>query len=248
VLITPIGEEVLKEAREILQKVEELEHLAATRKGVFNFPLTLGVIPTIAPFLLPRLFPHLHAQHPHAQLNIVEEQSHVLVDMMRSGELDTAILALPFPCDGLMCFEFWQEDFYWVVPKAHESAQLDEIHSDHIPQDSLMLLKDGHCLKDHALDACRFSEQKANHGFGATSLTTLIQMVMGNLGTTLVPAMALEQLVHQSDKLAAIHLNEPGPHRRIACLIRPNYTRMPTVEALMNICKTALQTNISDCQ
>ena len=103
-----------------------------------------------------------------------------------------------------------------------------------------MLLKEGHCLKDHILDVCKLSEQAANQGFGATSLNTLIQMVMGKLGTTLIPEMALDQLISQHEELAAVHMNEPGPHRRIGFILRPNYTRMSSIEALLDICKEAL--------
>lgn len=116
----------------------------------------------------------------------------MLVDMVRSGEIDTAILALPYPCDGLLCMEFGEEDFYWVALKEDKHAQQKEISSDELNQCNLMLLKEGLCLKAHILDACKLSAQSANHGFGATSLNTLILMILGNLGTTLIPEMALD--------------------------------------------------------
>ncbi|PIE43476.1 MAG: LysR family transcriptional regulator [Gammaproteobacteria bacterium] len=240
VLVTPLGKEVLSRARDILLQVKDLQHLADNQKDPLSFPLTVGVIPTIAPYLLPRIFPALNREHPKSHLNIVEERSPVLLDMLRKGEIDTAILALPYPIDGLLSLEFWQEDFYWVALKGDPYTDLDEITSNELNQSHLMLLKDGHCLKNHILDACKLPEQTANHGFGVTSLSTLIQMVLGKLGTTLVPEIALDQLVSQNDALTAIHLNEPGPHRRIAFVFRPNYTRLSSIEALVNICKGAL--------
>ena len=240
VLVTPIGREVLKRAKDILLQIEDLEHLAGSKGEPLSFPISVGVIPTIAPYLLPMIFPVLNERFPKAQINVVEEQSQQLVDMVRSGEIDTAILALPFPCDGLLSLEFWQEDFYWVALRGTVHSQLTEITSDEVTQTRLMLLKEGHCLKDHALDVCKLTEQRANHGFGATSLNTLIQMVRGDLGTTLIPAMAKEQLIAANDQLSVIHLNEPGPHRRIAFVFRPNYTCLSSIEALADVCKSSL--------
>jgi LysR family hydrogen peroxide-inducible transcriptional activator len=243
VLVTPVGKQVLDQARNILQQVEELQHLAESQRAPLSFPLTVGVIPTICPYLLPRILPVLNQRYPQSQLNIVEDQSHVLVDLVRRGEIDTAILALPFPCEGLLSMEFWQEDFYWVALKGEEHTRQKEIASKELDHCNLMLLKDGHCLKEHILEACKFSAQATNQRIGATSLNTLIQMVLGKLGTTLIPEMARDALISQHESLAAVHLNEPGPHRRIACLLRPNYTRTSSIEALIDICKEALSSH-----
>lgn len=240
VLVTPVGKQVLEKARKIMLEVEDLEQLAEQQKAPLSFPLTVGIIPTICPFLLPKVLPVLNTQYPQAKLNIVEDQSHVLVDKVRRGEIDTAILALPYPCDGLLTLEFWQEDFYWIALKDEPQAKQKEITSDELNHSNLMLLKEGHCLKQHILEACKFPRQVANQGIGATSLNTLIPMVLGKLGTTLVPVMALDQLVTLHKELVAVHLNEPGPHRRIAFILRPNFTRMASIEALVEVCKLAL--------
>lgn len=240
VLVTPVGKQVLEQARKILLQVEELQHLAESQRTPLSFPLTVGVIPTICPYLLPKVLPVLNERYPQAQLNIVEDQSHVLVDMVRRGEIDTAIMALPYPCDGLLSLDFWQEDFYWVALKGEKYTEQKEVNSDQLNQCQLMLLKEGHCLKDHILEACKLPEQAANQGFGATSLNTLIQMVLGKLGTTLIPEMAMDPLISQHPNLAAVHLNEPGPHRRIAFILRPNYTRTSSIEALIDICRETL--------
>ena len=241
VLVTPIGEEVLKRAQSILLQVQDLQGLADRQKKILSYPMTIGFIPTICPFLLPKVLPALNEAFPDFSLNVVEEQSPILVEMVRSGEIDTAILALPYPCEGLLSFEFWMEDFYWVTHKDNEYAKQEEVTSHELEQAELMLLKEGHCLKDHILDACKLPEQKANHGFGATSLTTLIHMVTGKLGSTLIPEMALDQLIKNNPELSAVHLNEPGPHRRIAFIVRPNYTRMSSLEVLMDLFKSELE-------
>ena len=240
VLITPVGAEVLEKARSIILQVEELQHLADGQRAPLSYPITVGVIPTICPYLLPKVLPILNERFPNARLNIVEDQSQELVDKVSRGEIDTAILALPYPCDGLLSMEFWQEDFYWVALKGTENTQRDEITSNELNHCDLMLLKEGHCLKEHILQACTLPEQAVNTALGATSLNTLIQMVLGKLGTTLVPEMALDQLISQHDELAAVHLKEPGPHRRIAFILRPTYSRISTIETLIEVCKEAL--------
>jgi len=240
VLVTPVGKQVLEQARRIVLEVEELQHLADGQRAPLSYPITIGVIPTIAPYLLPKVLPLLDKQYPQAKVNIVEDQSHVLVDLIRRGEIDTGILALPFECEGLLSLEFWAEDFYWVARKGEKFSKRKEVSSSELNESSLMLLQEGHCLKDHILEVCKFSEQSANQGFGATSLYTLIQMVSGGMGTTLIPAMARTSLLAQNDELATVHLNEPSPHRRIAFILRPNFTRTPSIEALITVCRAAL--------
>lgn len=240
VLVTPIGKQVLQQARSILLQVEELQHFADTQNAPLNYPLTIGLIPTVAPYILPKLLPVLNLRYPNAQLNIVESQSHDLVDMVKRGDLDTAILALPFPCEGLLTLKFWGEDFYLVTLKGNEHSQRQEITSDELKNSNLLLLKEGHCLKDQVLGVCNRTNQTTNQSFNAASLNTLIQMVLGNLGTTLIPEMAIEPLTSQHQSLSVVHLNEPGPHRELAFILRPNFTRLSSIEALIKICKEEL--------
>lgn len=241
VLVTPVGQQVLKMAREITLRIEELEHLADAQKAPLSYPITIGLIPTIAPYLIPKILPKINQEYPNCQPNIVEDQSHVLVDKVRSGEIDTAILALPYPCEGLLTLEFWQEDFYWVSHKSADQKPRKEINSRELKNSKLMLLREGHCLKDHILDVCKIPELKSNHDLGTSSLNTLIQLVLNKMGSTLIPEMALEQLVSQHPSLTCAHLKEPSPHRRIAFIIRPNYTRMGSIEALITLCKQSLR-------
>lgn len=235
VLVTSHGQQVLNKAKKVQLEVDELMQIAQLNKSPFQSPMSLGVIPTIGPYLLPKVLPEVRKQYPQFKLKIHEDQSHVLVDMVRNGELDAAILALPYPIEGLMSFTFWHEDFYWVSHKDECSSQLQEITTEELETEKLMLLKDGHCLKDHALAACSLQSHKQNSDFDAASLHTLIQMVAGKLGTTIVPQMALDQLIHNESELRAIHLNEPGPHRTLALIIRPNYVRTNELTLLKEI-------------
>ncbi|TKB44204.1 hydrogen peroxide-inducible genes activator [Thalassotalea mangrovi] len=241
VLVTELGKSILQQARKIKLDVDELQMLATMHKQPLSMPMSIGVIPTIAPYLLPKVLPGVRRAYPESQLKIVEDKSNVLVDMVRRGELDTAILALPFPHEGLIAFEFWQEDFYWITHKDDALAKRSQIRSDEMDVSHLLLLKDGHCLKEHALAACHLPESQNDSNFSATSLTTLVQMVAGKLGSTLVPEMALDALVNNSSELSAVHLDEPGPHRTLAFLIRPNYVGTANIESLIKQIQTQLK-------
>ncbi|MBU2881761.1 LysR family transcriptional regulator [Psychrosphaera sp. B3R10] len=242
VLVTKEGELFLQKAQNIKREMDDLVQLSQLSKSVLSTELSLGVIPTIGPYLLPKVLPKVRELYPDFRLQIVEDQSHVLVDMVRRGEIDVAVLALPYPTEGLLTLEFWQEDFYWVSHKDECPTQLDEITSSQMELDKLMLLKDGHCLKDHALEACQLQSVKQRSDFQSASLHTLIQMVAGKLGTTLVPQMALDQLITPQSELRALHLNEPGPHRRLAFIVRPNFVKMQDVSELIKIFKSQLKT------
>ena len=240
VLITPVGEQCLQKAHNIKLQMDDLAQLGKAMKEPLSYPMAVGTIPTIGPYLLPSVLPGVRQQYPDFQLRITEDQSHVLVSKVKNGELDAAILALPFDIDGLLSFEFWEEDFYWVTHCDDQRAQQTEITSAELEQSHLMLLKDGHCLKEHALAACRLPSTETDSSLESTSLNMLVQMVAGRMGTTLVPEMALEQLVSGNSELESAHLNEPGPHRKIAIIIRPNYPGVKNIEILMKLFRTQL--------
>ena len=240
VLITPVGQQVLDKAKSISLQMEDLMHVSEVQKAILSYPMSIGIIPTICPFILPIVFPELRAQYPKFEMNVVEEQSHVLVDKVRSGEIDTAILALPFATEGLLTFEFWHEDFYWVTHEDEVTPDVTEVASKDIEKSRLMLLKDGHCLKDHAISACK-SNENVSQGLSATSLNTLIQLVIGKTGTTLIPEMALNQLIQNNSPLRTMRLSEKGPHRGIAFVVRPNYAGLKNIEALITLFKAELE-------
>lgn len=241
VLVTPIGEQVIDMARKILAQVDELHHLTQCEQAPLSYPMALGVIPTIGPYLLPCVLPQVREQYPNLQLSIVEEQSHRLVELVRRGELDAAIIALPYPLEGLSALEFWSEDFYLVAHQQEPIAQRAQVGAADLDTQNLLLLKDGHCLKEHAMAACGLNIQPVNDTLGHTSLYTLIQMVAGRMGTTLVPEMALQQLLSGTSELAAVHLDEPGPHRSIALVCRQNYSGMSNIRALSALFRQQLE-------
>lgn len=240
VLVTPLGKQALAKAHQIKLQLDDLTRLGELQREALHTTMSLGIIPTICPFLLPVVLPVLKTQYPALQLLISEEQSHVLVDEVRNGDLDTAILALPFACDGLLTFKFWAENFYWITHADDDLASKSQFEVDELDPQRLMLLKEGHCLKDHALAACHLSDISA-HQLGATSLNTLVQLVANGLGTTLVPEIALPQLVDDNPRIAKVALAEPGPHREIAFVCRPNYPGLRNIELLMQLFQRELE-------
>jgi len=243
VLITGHGEKILEKAKKIKLEINALLEIPEINKYPFSTPMTIGVIPTIGPYILPKILPEVRALYPDFSLKVIEGESHVLVDMIRAGELDAAILALPYPINGLMSFDFWEEDFYLLYHQDESNNYLKEITSEVLDLNRLMLLKEGHCLKEHTLAVCRLESKVKYTDFDAASLHTLIQMVTRNLGTTIVPEMALDQLIHEKSELQAAHLNEPGPHRTISLVSRPNYVRTEELLTLKNLFTQELSAN-----
>ena len=244
VLVTPLGQQVLERARSVELQMKDIQKLAESQRQPLSTPVSLGVIPTIGPYLLPRVLPALQSRYPKLRLNIVEDQTADVLEQLRRGALDAAIIALPYECDGLLTIPFWQEDLLWIVHASDNSARVKCARLDDLERTHLMLLKDGHCLTDHALAACKLGDL-STHGFSATSLSTLIQLVAGRIGSTLVPQIALEQLVHENTQLAIIPLDEPGPHRQLAIAIRPNYPGIASIEALVQLFEEELKKTVT---
>ena len=241
VLITPIGEEILVRAQRVFSEINDLTTRAQSHQTPLAYPMTVGMIPTIAPYLLPKVLPELKAQYPNFRMTVVEQQTERLLEQVRYGHIDTAIIALPYPVDGLHTFEFWQEDFFAVFPSDDSLADLKTISSDQLNTANLMLLGEGHCLTDQALNVCSFDRDEFKSNFSDASLNTLIQMALAGMGTTLIPEMALQQVRRQNNDVATIPLTEKGPHRRIAFVTRLNYARVDDVNLLATIFKKALE-------
>ncbi|PIE48029.1 MAG: LysR family transcriptional regulator [Gammaproteobacteria bacterium] len=241
VLITPIGEDILLRAQRIFSEVNDLTTRAHSHQTPLAYPMDIGIIPTIAPYLLPKALPFLKEKYPNFRIRVVEKQTERLLEQVRFGHIDTAIIALPYDLDGLLAFEFWQENFYAVFAKDNQHANLKSIGAKELTKANLMLLGEGHCLTDQALSVCHFDKNTMKSCFADASLNTLIQMAASNMGTTLVPEMALDQLDNQGQKITTIPLSEAGPHRRIAFVTRLNYARVDEVNLLGQIFSKVLK-------
>jgi LysR family hydrogen peroxide-inducible transcriptional activator len=240
VIVTSVGQEILSKAKKIKMEVQNIHELAQHNIAGLGSSLSIGIIPTISPYFLPLVLPKLQKKFANLRLKIEEGQSQILIKRVKEGDLDMAILALPYDVQDLLSFKFWEEDFFWVSHSKNKNAGKSEIKASELEHSELMLLEDGHCLKDHILDACNISDS-SQYSLKASSLNTLIQLVKGKMGTTLVPKMALKELVGSRKDLSIAHLNEPGPHREIALITRPNYAGMEITEMLVEFFKKSLK-------
>ena len=240
VIVTSLGHEILSKAKKIKLEVKNIHELAQHNVDGLSSSLSIGIIPTISPYFLPLVLPKIQKEFSNLQLKIEEGQSQILTNRVKEGDLDMAILALPYDLQDLMSFKFWEEDFFWVSHSQNKNAGKSEIRASELEHSELMLLEDGHCLKDHILDACNI-DSSSQYSLKASSLNTLIQLVKGKMGTTLVPEMALKELVGNKKDLSISHLDEPGPHREIALIIRPNYAGMESVKILIDFFGNSLK-------
>ena len=240
VIVTSLGHEILSKAKKIKLEVKNIHELAQHNVDGLSSSLSIGIIPTISPYFLPLVLPKIQKEFSNLQLKIEEGQSQILTNRVKEGDLDMAILALPYDVQDLMSFKFWEEDFFWVSHSQNKNAGKSEIRASELEHSELMLLEDGHCLKDHILDACNI-DSSSQYSLKASSLNTLIQLVKGKMGTTLVPEMALKELVGNKKDLSISHLDEPGPHREIALITRPNYAGMENVKMLVDFFGNSLK-------
>lgn len=230
VRITATGQRVLHHARQIIATAEQLKHSAKVKHNPFNDKLILGAFPTLAPYLLPILVPKLHQHHPELELYLVEHQTQTLIDQLQNNTLDAALLALPINDDKLICRELFCETFYLAVSETHPLSKRKRIKQRELKDISLMLLEEGHCLRDNALAVCQFNQAKAPHNFRASSLETLRQMVASGNGTTLMPKLAMKD----NDHIHYIDFSNPKPSRRIGLVWRKDAKKSAMLETLAN--------------
>lgn len=215
--LTAFGEKILPDIRDILQKSNNVLTQSRTSNGMYAGPFRFGVIPTIAPYALPHILPALNEKYPGLELILNENMSHVLVENVKNGSLDAALLAFPYDIEDLDHRILFEEGFYLLRPKSDETPPI--LKSDEIDVDKLLLLDDGHCLRDHALALCTQQDEATRKTFRATSLITLVQMVRHGYGTTLLPEMAVREL-DLSQELDAIPVQGPSSKRRIGLIWR----------------------------
>lgn len=220
VLLTALGEEVVRRGQEILLGVEDLVTLCDAAAEPFSGKMRLGVIPTIAPFILPRLLNQLRREHPDFQLFIREDLSGHLVDGLHHGELDVLLLALPFPAEGVDTMTLFQDNFLLACPAGHSLARKGKVRTEQLKGEGLLLLEDGHCLREHALEACKLRDSDVSIPYQATSLNTIVQMVANGIGITLLPEMALKAHILSGTDVAVTQFNEKGVARSVGLMWR----------------------------
>lgn len=218
VRFTPLGLRVVEKARKVMREAEELGDLVKAEGQPLSGELRLGVIPTIAPFLLPRILPPIRRDWPELRLFLREETSAAACDSLNRGQLDCVLLALPFAC-GDVDSEVLFEDRLFVAYPSGENMPA-QMRPEQIDADRLLMLEDGHCLKDHALSACNRPELRAEARMLGTSLHTLVQMVDNGLGVTILPKMALDAGILNGTGVVSCPLEADHPTRTIALVWR----------------------------
>jgi len=229
VLLTPLGLEVAERGRRLLLDARDLVDAVRAADAPLSGPLRLGVIPTVAPYLLPRLLPGLRRTHPRLKLILREDLSARLVEGLKAGELDVLLLALPWPAEGVAFLPIGDDPFLLAVPPGHPLAGDGPLDAALLPADELLLLEEGHCLREHALAACRLG---GGHGLTGTSLHTVIQMVAGGLGITLLPKMAVDSGALAGSGLVVRPLADSGAKRGIGLAWRAASARAAEFHAL----------------
>ena len=239
-VLTPAGEEAADRAARALGEVEELVRAVHTAGEPFSGSFRLGAIPTIAPFLLPRVMPLLKTRFPNLRLQMREDLTGRLVDALRARTLDAAVIALPYTAHGIATSSVAEDEFYLVCPEAHPLAARNDLAPEHLKSEDVLLLEDGHCLREHALSACRLGPQRRSSEVSATSLHTLVQMVSGGMGVTLLPKIAAEGGVAAGAHVAVRPFAEPLVGRSIGVAWREGGQREEEARMLAELLRKDL--------
>jgi LysR family hydrogen peroxide-inducible transcriptional activator len=246
VVFTPLGLELVARAAGALTALEAVSEAAAAAQTPMSGPLRLGVIPTVGPFLLPRLMPVLRAGFPRLRLYLREDTTARLVERLAANRLDMLLLALPCDCGGADSQPVARDEFLAALPHGHRLATQEQVPVAALAGERLLLLEDGHCLRDQALAVCGLlaGDREGQDGFAATSLHTLVQMVAGGLGVTLLPRLAVNAGVTAGTDVELRPLSAAGAWRTLGLAWRPNAPRASEYRALVPLlsetCRDAL--------
>ena len=232
-LITKIGEEIIKKAERILREAEEIKNIAKSAQDPAGGEFRIGAFPTLASYFFPQNIKKISKKFSRLKLFLVEEKTEELIKKLQSGEIDCALLAMPVAAADLSCEKIFSEKFLLATPKNHELAKKKKISHHDLRGKNLMLLEDGHCLRDQALEACSMLGAFEAQDFRATSLETLRQMVIAGSGITLIPEIA----VNKADKIAYLNIAN-APSRSIGLYYRKNFSRSELVKEIAQLLRS----------
>ncbi|HKV00057.1 MAG TPA: hydrogen peroxide-inducible genes activator [Vineibacter sp.] len=236
---TPIGGEIVVRARRLLAEAEDLVDLARGAAAPLSGPLRIGVIPTIAPYLLPDLLPLLRQRYPDLQPFLVEDQTARLVERLSAGALDVAVLALPYDLPRLATLALFDDPFVVAAPAGHGLLKQKTVDPASLAGETLLLLADGHCLREHALSACGLGRDTTGRAVEATSLSTLIHMVDSGLGVTLLPAMAIRAGALRGTRIETRPLDGPDASRTVGLAWRASSAQEQSYTLLGEVIREA---------
>jgi LysR family hydrogen peroxide-inducible transcriptional activator len=240
VALTAVGERVVARARRVLQDCDDIVELARAARDPLAGTLSLALIPTLGPYLLPSVTPALRKRLPKLQLMLYEYQTGPLLERLRAGEIDVGILALGVDTEGLETLALGEEPFTLAVPSAHPLAKRPTVRTDDLAGETLLLLEDGHCLRDQALEVCSRIDVHESGNFRATSLETLRQMVAAGLGITLLPELATRGPFAAAKGVVVRPFGKPAPHRTLGAVWRRSTTRAAAIAAVCETIATVL--------
>lgn len=232
VLLTYQGTKLLTRARKILILIDEMKDLARQSEDPYSGELRLGVIPTVSPYMLPFIMPEIKNMFPNLKVWLIEEQTHRLISQLEQGNLDVAVMALPI-AGHFSCKILYEEKFYFACANTHPLAQAESININDLNNQPIMLLEEGHCLRDQAMAVCQLAKTNEIADFTATSLETLRLMVQAGVGVTLLPALAT--LTVSTDYLQCIPFIEPAPSRTLGLFWRVGTPRQICFNAVAEL-------------
>ena len=236
--VTPLGAQIVAQAERVLEQTAAIKEIAKQNKDPLAGPLRLGVIYTIAPYLLPPLVKNMIERVPQMPLVLQENFTVKLIELLRQGELDAAIMALPFPEQGLMVQPLYDEPFVVALPKNHPWASRKSIHAEELKSETMLLLGNGHCFRDQVLEVCPEMSRFSTSGdgiartFEGSSLETIRHMVASGIGITVLPAASVPNTQAKDGMLRYAPFSEPVPSRRVVIAWRKSFTRRPAIEAV----------------
>jgi len=240
VALTAVGERVVALARRVLHEVSDITELAREARDPLSGTLRVALIPTLGPYLLPIVMPRIRKLLPRLQLLLYEFQTAPLLERLRAGELDLGVLALGVDVAGLEVEPLYEEPFVLAAPGTHALAKKAQVRAEDLSGETLLLLEDGHCLRDQALEVCSRVDVHEAGDFRGTSLETLRQMVAAGLGVTLLPELATEGPFAAAKNLALRPFAKPAPRRTLAAVWRKSSSRGPAVRAVAGAIREAL--------
>jgi LysR family transcriptional regulator, hydrogen peroxide-inducible genes activator len=235
VQLTEVGKQIVVRARRMLDEGDEIVALARSNTDPFAGKLKVALIPTIGPYLLPRVMQKIRKGLPHLGLMLYEYQTESLLKRLRDGEIDLGIMAMPALADGVETRDLYEENFTVALPNNHPLASKANIKVQDLKGHTLLLLEDGHCLRDQALEVCSRVDVKEAEDFRATSLETLRQMVVAGLGITLLPEMAVESPFGSQRGLTVKQFAKPAPSRTVGAVWRKTTTRGAAISAVCDV-------------
>jgi LysR family hydrogen peroxide-inducible transcriptional activator len=220
IMLTPVGAEVAERARLVLSDIDQIRAVARRAGDPSDGKLRLGLFPTLAPYLLPHVVPGIRKSYPNLSLHLAEEKTEDILRMLHQGELDAALLALPISEHGLEMEVLFEEPFVLAVPDDHPLRVKRQVSLADLNGNELLLLDEGHCLREHALEVCALAGANERVDFHATSMETLRQMVAADVGITLMPLLSVKPPIARTGNLAFLPFTEPAPSRTIALVWR----------------------------